>query len=533
MQIKNILITIALYFIVVSCNENVDEPIDQNLETATIKKELITGCVQKGPFINGTSIVFSELDSNLVQTGRTFSSQITNKEGSFELRGIELQSPFVEIKADGFYFNEVTGDISSERISLFALADLSEQNAVNVNVLTTIERNRIFNLIAEGNEFSEAKKQAQSEVLALFNIQKSDIKNSENMNIMSEGDDNAILLAASVILQGYRTVAELSELITNISFDLGFDGELDNTQLGSALINDVKKMNLDNIINHIDEKYSETGHLVAIPDFKKYITNFISTTNYSYTLKIEYPETGKFGANILAISEGAMIASPTEYSLRALIPENYYCKIIVKGTAPYKEGAVFYGSYIVGEVSTWELESKGLNNQQWIAKSEARDAIAKISFEGQSQGVIEYYETELPTPTRVTNFSWGLPANIGIVYPESGLYGRNILAMENNSILNNGEEYSLALEVPSDINLFLFLSLTVNSETGSLYYDESKNISWSISTKNTRRRINLSCKEFEKKTDGLIVFENQGSALIEIKAMGSDKPIVSKTISWQ
>ena len=47
---------------------------------------------------------------------------------------------------------------------------------------------------------------------------------SEYLDISQPGDKNAILLAISVILQGYLSVAELSELLANITTDIREDG---------------------------------------------------------------------------------------------------------------------------------------------------------------------------------------------------------------------------------------------------------------------------------------------------------------------
>jgi len=61
----------------------------------------------------------------LSQTGKSFSSQIKDNQGSFELSNVQLSSPYVELKADGFYFNEVTGEISTSQLTLYALADVT------------------------------------------------------------------------------------------------------------------------------------------------------------------------------------------------------------------------------------------------------------------------------------------------------------------------------------------------------------------------------------------------------------------------
>ncbi|MBW3545986.1 MAG: hypothetical protein KY428_10380, partial [Bacteroidetes bacterium] len=171
-------------------------------DTNIIIKDKIEGFVQKGPFINGTSITISELNQKLMPTGRSFNTQIVDNKGSFQLNNVSLSSQFVELKADGFYFNEVSGNSSAAPLTLYALSDLSDKSSINVNVLSYLEKARVEYLIANGSKFPDAKKQAQREILAVFNIQKEDISQSETLDISQTGDDNAILLAVSVILQG-------------------------------------------------------------------------------------------------------------------------------------------------------------------------------------------------------------------------------------------------------------------------------------------------------------------------------------------
>jgi len=101
-----------------------------------ITKDLFTGYVQKGPFINGSSITIAELTTDLSQTGRLYSTTIADNSGKFEQKNIELSSQFVSIKADGFYFNENDGKISSAQLTLTALSDITDVSSVNVNILT-------------------------------------------------------------------------------------------------------------------------------------------------------------------------------------------------------------------------------------------------------------------------------------------------------------------------------------------------------------------------------------------------------------
>jgi len=103
----------------------------------------IAGYVQKGPFVLGSEITVRELDDRFVPTGRTFTGRIEDSTGRFTIRGT-LTYPFVELSANGFYFNEVTGSLSAAQINLLALADLRDSTTVNVNLLTHLENVRVF-----------------------------------------------------------------------------------------------------------------------------------------------------------------------------------------------------------------------------------------------------------------------------------------------------------------------------------------------------------------------------------------------------
>jgi uncharacterized protein (TIGR02145 family) len=267
---------LVLIFITVSCDREKD--IKPHLSLAKV-----SGYVQKGPFLNGTAITITELSTDLVPTGKNYPSQILDNKGTFEVKNVELSSQFVELKADGFYFNEVTNSNSPTQLTLFALSDLTNKTSLNVNVLSTLEKGRIGYLISNGNGFSNAKKQAQSEILTIFEMGKSAMTESELLDISKSGDDNGILLAISVILQGNLTVPDLSELLANISTDIREDGILNSQTLGSALINNAKAIKLDQIRTNLEARYETLGLTVNIPDFEKYVNQFIANTDFKYT----------------------------------------------------------------------------------------------------------------------------------------------------------------------------------------------------------------------------------------------------------
>jgi hypothetical protein len=267
---------------ITSCNK--DE------ETSSIIKEKVTGYAQKGPYINGTLITLSELSSDLLPTGRTFYSQILDNTGTFEIRDVNLKSQYVELIAQGFYFNEISNNLSPAQLTLFALTDLKDSSSINVNILTTLEKRRVEYLLSQGKSFEEAKIQAQQEILSIFTFNDHNINNSEFLDISQDSEGNAILLAISIILQGFRNVGELSELLSNFSTEISEDGVLNSDELGSDLINDSKYLNLTVIRSNLENKYEELGVDATIPNFEFYVTQFNDNSNFKFTDTIFYPE---------------------------------------------------------------------------------------------------------------------------------------------------------------------------------------------------------------------------------------------------
>lgn len=313
--------TVLFFFLFVSCEK---DPMPDEVTLTDF-----SGFVQKGPFINGTDISVAELTEQLTPTGKMFSSQILDNKGTFEFRNIELVSPFIELKANGFYFNEVANENSQAQLTLFALTDVTETSDINVNVFSNLEKNRVQYLVSNGLNFTEAKQQAQAEILSIFEMRDENISGSERLDISKPGDGNAALLAASVVLQGYLTVAELSELLANISTDIHEDGVLNSAQLGTTLINNARTIDLEEIRQNLENKYENLGITASVPDFEKYINRFIENTNFEFTAFIEYPPIGKHGLNLLD-PEKTDYNNGT-YSMRAILPAGKSLKVEIRG----------------------------------------------------------------------------------------------------------------------------------------------------------------------------------------------------------
>jgi hypothetical protein len=397
MKTSIIFLLIIFAAVIVSCEKDGND---------VIKKERINGFAQKGPFNNGTSVTISELDKNLTQTGKTFSTQIIDNKGTFEIENIEFSSRFVELKADGFYFDEVANENSSARLVLYALTDLTDSTSINVNILSNLERERVEYLISQGSSFSEAKNQAQQEILSIFNISKTDMASSEYLDITKQGEDNAILLAVSTIVKGYRTVAELSELLANISTDIREDGVLNSSSSGTALINNAKYLNTDNVRTNLAGRYESLGVSIEIPDFEKYVKQFVDNTDFIFTGFIDYPETSPYGNNILNDKDSVFtIGVMDKYSMAANLPKGASLKIKLE----FAEGGDPAGAYWAFEAApsgpiNWKntIYDSENNSQIFEVMESGEIADLKIMFmaTAESNIRINYYENNPDTVTK-------------------------------------------------------------------------------------------------------------------------------------
>ena len=267
-----------------SCTKNGS---NQPSTTNPLVKPKISGHVQKGPFVNGTTISMAELNSSMTQTGKNFTTQISNNNGLFELNNVTLSSSYVQFSATGYYFDEVKGAISISPLSLTALSDITDMTTVNVNILTHLEKSRVEYLVGQNKSFADAKKQAQSEILNIFGFKLNEMDRSESLDISANNDGNAILLAVSVILQGNRSVGDLTELLANISNDISSDGILNSQAILASLRTTALGLDFSTIRSNLRTRYQELGTNATIPDFEKYVNTFLAFSGQKPTAIIQ------------------------------------------------------------------------------------------------------------------------------------------------------------------------------------------------------------------------------------------------------
>ena len=377
-----------------------------------------SGKVQKGPFVTGATVTVNELNESLGQTGMSFTTSISSNDGSFSLNNIEMESDLALLSCNGFYYNEVIGQLSSAQITLQAFADLTDEETVNINVLTHITKARIETLVGEGKSFADAKRQAEGEFQDFLGVTEHFNQGFEQMSIVSEGDFNAMLLAFSIILQKPSNdmmeiptlPAQLTLLMTNLSTDFADNGVVDDRSLVDKLINNISLQNQVYIRRRIQNYYSGLGLNVEIPDFESYITMF-QAAHQETVSEFVYPdeatpapELGPGGEvpNIL-VKDVTQFDGTQAFVVAAITPLWKTLKVKVTGDVRLDTGLN----------NGWTISN--YNNNSFTIVAQRQNALVSmlvylIGDSKNGSATIEYYEdSDTPTFTKQITWTGGWP----------------------------------------------------------------------------------------------------------------------------
>lgn len=255
-----VVVTIGMMAMLQSCSSNDD------LDGYTPTNFNVGGKVEKGPFVRGTAIQMQPLDADLEETGESFTSTITDNEGTFTFGSKLLKSPYVKLSASGYYFNEVTGELSKGTLALNAVANLQNAADVNLNILSHLKYQRVMDLVAkDGKSLKEANNQAQEEVLKTFGLEKYAKTDVNHFSITSGTDEAAALIAVSSLILYNRSEAQITEYLSQLSEEFAEDGNFSETtklQIRKDMFSLESK--LPQIAENIKKRYQEMGKEVAV-----------------------------------------------------------------------------------------------------------------------------------------------------------------------------------------------------------------------------------------------------------------------------
>ena len=240
-----------------------------------IKDKSFSGIAEKGPFTSGSKVTIYELDSDFTQTDNSYTTEIDidydRKAFSFAFSDVTLANPYALLEVNGFFYNEMNGKLSENKITLKALSDLSNRDKVNINLLTHLEYKRVLFLIGTGMNFADAKKQAETEVLNAFGI-KGEFANSEDLENFGRKDENAALLAMSVLvlIDGEE---KLVDNLNCIAADIEKDGSWDDGDSKARFADLAQEKDLTGALDGIHTTLRK-WNVGWVPDFEKYVRNY-------------------------------------------------------------------------------------------------------------------------------------------------------------------------------------------------------------------------------------------------------------------
>lgn len=226
--------------------------------------------IEKGPFVQGSKVALYELKNDLSQTGRSFKTQTNSDLGAFRFESVSLESQYVELETSGYFYNEVKGGLSSSEITLNALSDVSNRNAVNVNLLTHLEFGRVKKLVQSGSSFSSAKKQVERELLKCFAIT-DEISSPEGISITDNNKGSSILLAISTIMLYDKSEGEFTEFLAKFMADFADNGVIDNQTLREGIAAGQQNAHPSEVIEQMKGFYANKGVQFECGVFSKYI----------------------------------------------------------------------------------------------------------------------------------------------------------------------------------------------------------------------------------------------------------------------
>ena len=231
----------------------------------------VAGVTQKGPFVKGSAVTVQGIDCETLKfTDEVFEGEVKSDKGDFTVEDITLKSTCALFEVTGEYRSEISGNKSSEKLTLHALTDLKDRKNVNINVLTELEYERLMNLVTEKDKkFAEAKAQAEEEVLAAFDI-KGSFEEFENLNIFESGDENAALLAVSVMMQAETDDAGLANRLDKFADSFAETGKWKDSGTKKTISEWAIEVTANGGLDSIRKNVEGWG-LGDVPAFEKFI----------------------------------------------------------------------------------------------------------------------------------------------------------------------------------------------------------------------------------------------------------------------
>lgn len=359
---KKIWFLAAISVLLISCGKD-PQGGDEGKETKEVQCNL-KGYAQKGQFIKGSQVTAFAVGADMVATGESFPANISDDLGTFAITG-KTEAPYLELRAEGYYFNEVTGEVSSSPMYLEAFVK-SNDTAANINLFTTIIRPRVKKLIAGGATYEKAVEQAQKELLSSKYVTDMGFSGSVNafdeLDITGQSDADGILLALACKVLNQRTASQVTTLVQELASELEEEGKISYMEMVNSGFEVQPFSVMSNMANYYAEKKL---NITTIPPFHKYFGEqyqkpfLIVENGYSDSFfpTVPTPDERNYGYNILATEEFSVESNLTDVVIekKHIIGPAYYVSIQVPANKSEEDREY---SIIFKDASGKELEHR-------------------------------------------------------------------------------------------------------------------------------------------------------------------------------
>ena len=150
--------------------------------------------------------------------------------------------------------------------------DLAVDSVLNVNLLTTLEYQRIQNLITKSNmTFAAARTQAETEVLAALNIPAGSYGSFDSLDLRGSTDGDHILEAISALFVYGNSAGSLAELIAAFQSDIGTNGVITNAATTASLVAAAKAINASTVASNLTQFYAADGLTFTAANISEWI----------------------------------------------------------------------------------------------------------------------------------------------------------------------------------------------------------------------------------------------------------------------
>ena len=217
----------------------------------------ISGYAQNGPYADSSVVKLTMLDeSTLEPTEQVFTGMVNGGFGGYSVKAESLKSNIAQISVSGKYLEAKSGRLSEKELTLYALTDLNAHDSVNVNLFTTLEYERVRELVKNKKlSFADAKKQARNELLDAFHVAAKD-ESGNNVNFddpemwniygirdIENRDEDKVLMGLTAVFSSFST-NYLEAFIKNFAGDFAKDGKWDGDSTRMKVANAAYNLNM-------------------------------------------------------------------------------------------------------------------------------------------------------------------------------------------------------------------------------------------------------------------------------------------------